>query len=157
MIYFIDTSALVKLYHQEAGTEYMDTVFRDAESTLLISELTIVELHSALAKKIRIREISPAAAEDAARRFRMDCTQMLIVLLLDSTVLVRAKELIDRYGNMIALRTLDAIQLAACQTQRDNGVIFVSADDQLCEVCKKENLTFLNPEKTSIPPFNQYK
>jgi len=147
MIYFIDTSALVKLYHQEAGTEYMDTVFRDAESTLLISELTIVELHSALAKKIRTKEISSVAAEVAVKRFGMDCAQRFIVLILDSTTLVRAKELIGRHGKMVALRTLDAIQLAACQAQRDNDVLFVSADDQLCGVCRLENLTFLNPKK----------
>ena len=55
--------------------------------------------------------------------------------------------MIGRHGKMVALRTLDAIQLAACQAQRDNDVLFVSADDQLCGVCRLENLTFLNPKK----------
>ncbi len=87
------------------------------------------------------------AEEIAAKRFWMDCNQRLIVMILDSTVLARAKELINQHGKMVALRTLDAIQLAACQTQKDNEMIFVSADDQLCEVCRLENLTFLNPEK----------
>jgi hypothetical protein len=64
----------------------------------LISELAIVGFHSALAKKIRTKTISIKAADVASNRFKMDCTERFIVLILDSTVLVKAKELIDLHG-----------------------------------------------------------
>jgi uncharacterized protein len=59
--FYFDNSALIKLYHQESGTEQAEEIFRQAESTLVISELAIVELYSTLARKVRIGEITPEA------------------------------------------------------------------------------------------------
>jgi predicted nucleic acid-binding protein len=57
--FFCDTSALVKLYHQEVGTERMEELFQQEENVLLISELAIIEFYSTLARKVRIGEITP--------------------------------------------------------------------------------------------------
>ena len=37
--YFFDTSAMVKLYHSEAGTERVEEVFNQLQSPVVISEL----------------------------------------------------------------------------------------------------------------------
>ena len=57
--FYCDTSALVKLYHREAGTERMEEIFRQEDKTLIISELAIVEFYSTLARKMRTGEINP--------------------------------------------------------------------------------------------------
>jgi hypothetical protein len=44
--FYCDTSALVKLYHREAGTERMEEIFRQEDKTIIISELVIVEFYS---------------------------------------------------------------------------------------------------------------
>jgi predicted nucleic acid-binding protein len=36
--FYCDTSALVKLYHQEVGTERMEELFRQEENVLVISD-----------------------------------------------------------------------------------------------------------------------
>jgi predicted nucleic acid-binding protein len=42
--YFFDTSALVKRYHEEQGTDAIDALFAVADSSFVISRLGIVEM-----------------------------------------------------------------------------------------------------------------
>ena len=59
--YFFDTSALVKIYHKEVGTELVEEIYENPENTIYISHLTKVELISALCKKYRTNDISHEA------------------------------------------------------------------------------------------------
>ncbi len=70
--FFLDTSVLIKLYHQEPGTERVEEIFRQTESSLIISELAIVEMYSSLARKVRIGEITLQAQEEAFKNFEED-------------------------------------------------------------------------------------
>jgi len=51
--FLLDTSALVKYYHPEAGSQWVLDLVRREQTRLLVSNLTVVEMHSALAKKYR--------------------------------------------------------------------------------------------------------
>jgi predicted nucleic acid-binding protein len=62
--FYLDTSALVKLYHQEAGTERMEELFAQQDNILIISELAVVEFYATLARKVRIGEITPETTRD---------------------------------------------------------------------------------------------
>ena len=145
--YFFDTSAVVKFYHKEKGTEWVESVFGDGDSTIVLSELATVEFHSAIAKKIRTNEITEDAGRQALRNFRKDCTERFIIVPIDSKIIRKAKELIDRHGRTFSLRTLDALQLAACQQEVAEEVCFVCADINLITVCKEEAIQVANPEK----------
>ena len=48
MNYFFDTSALVKFFHEEAGTELVTQLINEPENEVWISELTIVEFLSVM-------------------------------------------------------------------------------------------------------------
>lgn len=151
-IFFFDTSALVKLYHQETGTERVEEIFARSQNSLVISELAAVELYSSLARKVRIGEISLQAQEEALKNFEEDCAHRLMIDPLSTTVLRRAKELLRRYGNTKALRSLDALQVAACLTAQMKGeVAFVCADMRLLDVGTAEGLQVLNPESPEQP------
>jgi predicted nucleic acid-binding protein len=50
--YYLDTSALVKIYHREIGTETMLRLYRGSD-TLFISELAKIELLSTVYRKYR--------------------------------------------------------------------------------------------------------
>lgn len=63
--YFLDTSALVKHYHQEVGTDTVDEIFNSKERLLLISDISIIEFHSALGLKVRTAEITKDAFKHA--------------------------------------------------------------------------------------------
>ena len=58
--YFFDTSALVKHYHAEAGTNVVDRVIDEPEAELIIARLTLVETTSVFAIKVRTGEFDAA-------------------------------------------------------------------------------------------------
>jgi len=47
--FFFDTSALVKRYRSEDGTDVVDRIFADSASVVIISRLALIEAISALA------------------------------------------------------------------------------------------------------------
>jgi predicted nucleic acid-binding protein len=58
-VYFLDTSALVKRYHREPGSDAIAALFAEQDRRIIISELSIIEFGSALSKKVREGEITP--------------------------------------------------------------------------------------------------
>jgi uncharacterized protein with PIN domain len=73
--YFLDTSALAKLYHQEDGSQYLEQLVTTSGSNTFISRLSLVELESVFAIKIRTGELNSAGREMARRRLRADVAQ----------------------------------------------------------------------------------
>lgn len=53
---FIDTSALVKLYHHEAGTENLNDFLNHYADDLIITiaDITRIEFHSAFLRRVRM-------------------------------------------------------------------------------------------------------
>lgn len=47
-IYFLDTSALVKHYHQEKGTNIVGKLFVEPDAKFIISDISIIEFYSAI-------------------------------------------------------------------------------------------------------------
>lgn len=72
--YFVDSSALAKLYHPEVGTQAMDRIAVAAETEINISRLTLVEIPSVFAIKVRTNFIT---SEDAALVL-LDFTRILL-------------------------------------------------------------------------------
>ena len=145
--FFLDSSALIKLYHQEVGTERLEEMFA-TDASLVISELAVVELHSALARKVRTGEIPVDSCEQVARNFDQDCADRFDIEPLTSAVVQQAKELLNKHGRQRALRSLDALQLASFAIVRaSEEAIFVCADGHLCEIVRLEGFSVLNPEE----------
>jgi predicted nucleic acid-binding protein len=57
--YFLDTSALIKLYHEEEGTEVVDNLVSQNQPVIVISDLSGLEMVSAMSRKVRAQEIKP--------------------------------------------------------------------------------------------------
>ena len=52
MSYFFDTSALVKIYHQEDGSEGVVDIFNSGAG-IFVSELSVIEYQSVVYRKFR--------------------------------------------------------------------------------------------------------
>jgi predicted nucleic acid-binding protein len=149
--FFLDTSALLKLYHQEIGTERVEEIFQQTENTLVISELAVVEFYSSLARRVRMKEVTPEAQAEAIQNLDEDCSQRFVIEPLGSVVLQQAKNLLRKHGNSKSLRSLDALQLAGgLVVARRGELTFVSADSRLVDIAQLEGLLTLNPESSSI-------
>ena len=127
--YFFDTSALVKRYHGEPGSEQVNAVFDDQDSILIISELALVELASALRRKHNRGEITVKALNEALAYFAQELMSDFVVASFRSGFIPQARDLVLQHG----LRTLDALQLTSALEFKALSPVFACADaDALC-------------------------
>src|SRR5262245_32879140 len=145
--YFVDTSALVKRYRDETGTELIDQLFAETNNQFVISRLGVVETTSALAINVRTGQLQPADYIVARKRFLGDVGRGTVgVARLLVGHFRSAERLVDRYASTRRFRTLDALQLSvALDLSAANRVdAFTSADEISCEIADAEGLSTLN-------------
>jgi predicted nucleic acid-binding protein len=147
MALFFDTSAFAKLYH-EVGSAFIQQLLGIPGQVSFISRLGAIEMHSVLAGKVRIGEITQEAMELARGRFLADARRRLFrVAALRARHFESAEKLLTLHGPS-GLRTLDALQLAmAIDLQRNHLVeSIVVADRILAQIAPLEGLKVVNPE-----------
>ncbi len=153
--YFMDTSALVKRFHHEAGSEWVRTIFAAAwvdenqpNHLIYVCALTVVEVPAALAILERTRELSAAQRDELYQAFLAARQIELIVLPLTDEILSSAAALTQQHP----LKAYDAVQLASAldlqNTLREFEValIFVTSDKQLIRAAQAEGLQVENPQ-----------
>ena len=148
MIYFLDTSALAKRYLSERGSNRLRRLLDRKEDIFYQTFLTPLEVASALYRRLRSREISPAELSFLLRAYVAHCHEDYLLLPYSDALIDRASALIARH----ALRALDALQLASVLELRDSlpaeahPLAFLSADDRLLEAAREEHFQAENPE-----------
>ena len=133
MIVYWDTSALIKLYIQEAGTPDVDQLLQraDLSGTAVICQ---VEISAALAKLVRMTNLRRKPAQMAWQRFLQDWST-LIHIQITQPVLTQASILTWAHG----LRGYDAIHLAAASTWQSSlgeTVLFTTYDQHLWQTAQ---------------------
>jgi predicted nucleic acid-binding protein len=147
--YFFDSSALVKAYIAEAGTNWVRTILDDPQHRITISALAEVEVTSALTRRFNEGDLTRPELDQAYDELSQDCATYLLVdvtgQILDAAV-----------GNarQYSLRAYDAVQLASAVAVRTallatqgNAVefILVSADNDLNDAARLEALEVDDP------------
>ena len=153
--YFLDTSALAKLYHREVGSDVIEQIFQSPDSVLLISRLSTIELHSVFARRIRMGELEQDGFELLRQGFFADIVaRRLTVVRVTDEHFRAAQTLLIEHATDRSLRTLDALQLAVAVDLRELGLLdrFVCSDIQLCSVATLEGLSVMNPEVPHSEP-----
>ncbi len=136
MILYLDTSALVKLYVEEAGAEEVANWVDDA-TTVTTCRIAYAEARAAFARHRREGGLTTTLWRRTVANLDDDWSRFAIVEVTDG--LVRsAGRLADRH----ALRGFDAIHLAAALELQDdrNQVRFGCFDTGLCQAAKKAKL-----------------
>ncbi|MGL5065126.1 MAG: type II toxin-antitoxin system VapC family toxin [Microcoleus sp.] len=148
-IYFLDTSALVKRYVPEIGSDWVLSITDPTiGNDLAISQITWVELHSAFARRLRDGSLLTDRFDLILQKVREDFENEYRVIDVDRTLIETAGELVMQHP----LRAYDSIQLAsALQVQSaivaipETQLIFVSADNRLLNIAQLEGLAIDNP------------
>jgi predicted nucleic acid-binding protein len=147
--YFLDTSAFAKRYHPEVGTPAVMAIFTESERTVRISALTLLEVQSVFAMKVRSGVITRDQAGRLRARMLLDmAADEFQVFDLSGDHLGNAERLLGRYSFTHRLRTLDALQLSIALDLREQGYLdhFVVSDKALAEVAAAEGLAVRDPE-----------
>jgi len=141
---FFDTSALVKFFHKEQGTEKVTDLIGNSENEVWILDLAKLEFRSAVFRRFRSGQIEKDQLETALRYF----TEQLLSFNVETIgpgVLKEAENLLDEYGMDFGLRTLDALHLGAFQLVSENDWIFITSDKNLAKVAKAAGSRVLDP------------
>jgi predicted nucleic acid-binding protein len=145
--YFFDSSALAKHYHSEEGSAQVEALFREPGRRIIVSYLTVIEIRSMIAGKVKSGVLSQMEASSVADHFKADVAAGAIdVFAVPVVDCRRAEDLIARHGFAHRLRSLDALHLGVALDLRDQGLgkTIVAADVTLGEVAAKEGLLVLN-------------
>jgi predicted nucleic acid-binding protein len=145
-LYYLETSALVKLYVHEVGTErLLSLAASEAGHRFAILSLAQIELRSAIRRRQRAREIPDHDAGQVLELFRQHSEGTFLIQPVSDSLLDVGLALVDGY----ALKGYDAMQLAGYVLLRSiSGTeepIFVCADKALLSAARSEGCPVLNP------------
>lgn len=148
-VYFVDSSALVKRYINEIGSDWVLGLFDPAlENEIFVAAITAVEIVAAVTRRARSGSISPADAALVCNQLRADLLADYQVVEITEQVINSAMALAEAQG----LRGYDAVQLSAgcaidelCIANGLSPTIFVSSDNELNLAAANEGLLVENP------------
>jgi uncharacterized protein len=124
-VLYLDTSALLPFYREEASSPAVERLLLAQRQPVLLSRLGELEVASALARWVRLRELAEAQANKVANAFREDLRAGRFRLLeLEPGDYVRACEWL--LARKTPLRVLDALHLA-CALRHEAELVTADA------------------------------
>ena len=131
---YLDTSAWMKLYVPEAGSERVESLIAAADRCAS-HLITYAEMRAAFAKAQRMRRMNQATKDSAVACFEADWRTCQVMDVAASLVR-RAGDLTDRFG----LRGYDSVHLAAAEAisllLMHEPLMFVCFDERLCDAAR---------------------
>ena len=144
-LYYLETSALVKLYIREPGTDQLLRLMKSRTDQFAVLTITQVEFRSAVRRRMRARDIDQTLATSLIQGFARHMEAIFLRQPLSEGVMEVACDLLDRHP----LRAYDAVQLAGCLVLQANRqverTVFVCCDDALLDAARAESVEILNP------------
>jgi predicted nucleic acid-binding protein len=127
---YVDASALLKRYIHEPDSEVAERWLR-ADAVLVTSWITLVEVRRNLARLL-------AGAALSAARAQLDRD-------LDAFALVSVDEVVCRaaadVGEVLGVRSLDAVHLASAQRLQVGGLVFLTFDLRQAQAARSLGFT----------------
>ncbi len=145
---FVDSSALVKRYIEEPGSDTLDILF-DETDAVMASRLAYAETLCALMRRRPTLDLTDKEFAQVIAAFRHDWGHF-IVLEMNDEALQRIDRVIDSY----ALKGADSIHLSTAiwiKQCGNAGLIFVASDKELLAAARKERFNTIDPQEDSLP------
>jgi len=153
MVYFIDTSALIKQYVDEPGSDVVREAFRRQEGNLSTSELVLLEASSALTKMRRAQAITGSAYVEARANLLRDLHPRLLVVPAAEDAFDGVVEMIHTFrdrsvgcNDLLHLLAAERLQVADPEAR----VTFICADGPLGTLAAERGFPVLDPESDSV-------
>ena len=145
---YFDTSALVKQYVAEVGSQWVNSLLAPPHTLIIFtSQLTVVETTCAFSRRMREGALSSEDYETLLEAFKYDTTYQYIIADVMPVTIETACQLSATHP----LRAYDAIHLATAlllnrEMLRNNrdGLTFICADNRLLDIAQVENLNTEN-------------
>jgi len=141
--FYLDSSALVKRYAIETGTEWVRTLCSQPNHVIAIALIGLIEVAAAITGKLRGKIMDQATGDVIMTGLKADAATQYSLLDVNQHVVDEAIELTSRHR----LRGYDAVHLA-CALPLNRALIdrqlptltFVAADNDLLKAAQAEGL-----------------
>jgi predicted nucleic acid-binding protein len=151
MIYYCDSSALVKIYLEENGSRFMRNLRSHAAiGNILVNVIAGPEVLSALHRRTRTGDLTAEILAEARKNFGRDYLEFFSRHPVSDAIIQLAMQLIEKYP----LRGYDSVQLAtalnfqnALRMSNGREVVFLSSDKVLNNAARSEGLAVINPSE----------
>lgn len=146
-VFYLDTSAIVKIYHSERGSEVIDELLENSvpEDQFHTSSLTLLEGISAIERLADLGQLDRALVRSALARFRRDIHDRFHLWPISNEIIAEAASVVGQYR----LRSADAIHLATALSISLLGLasqtVMVSSDRRLIRLTQAAGLAALDP------------
>ncbi len=152
--YFFDSSALVKNYIIETGSNWVQNILNEtAQNAIYVVSITKVEVVSAFSRRSKMYQTLDNPALRSYQKFKADFVSSFRPIGVDNSLIELAVAVTERH----ALRGYDSIQLAgAISLSQDLSSLnlppttFVSADEELNSAAISEGFKVINPNDHEI-------
>jgi uncharacterized protein len=147
-VYYFDSSAIVKRYVDEQGSDYVEQLLSAPSHIIYTSCLAEVEVASAITRRGYGARLSEATISMNLREFQDDFDERYRALDVTRELMRQAVQMARKHR----LRGYDAMHLATARDLLLQGtrhalprVTMVSADGDLNAAAEAEGIGFLNP------------
>lgn len=139
---FFDTSALVKRYHDEPGSDAVDALL-ERDSVVVITSITAVEMVSAFRRNYNRGKLTATEMERLVSSFFAEAVSEFLVVRVQESLFEFSFDLVLEDD----LRALDSIQLSAALSMPApvEGVTLVSADEDLVSAAESRDFDVISP------------
>lgn len=137
MITYVDTSTLIKLIIEEAGSGSAEQIWIASDGLVAVS-LIEVEARAALSAALRATRLGPSQHRRAISALGALMDQLAIVAVTKEVVSTACD-----LAEVHSLRGYDAVHLAAALAVGCD--VLTSADVALCEAARREGIAVANP------------
>jgi predicted nucleic acid-binding protein len=147
MIYYLDSSALMKRYAAESGSDSM-TMLVESDAMIAVSWLALPETLAAVARRAKGGSLSAEDLKSIKNQLHLDLQRFMIVEVSGAPV-EGIEALIARH----ALRGADSIHLSTAlwlKKATKSPVVFVASDHELLAAARAERLKTLNPSEEGL-------
>ncbi|NOY07767.1 MAG: type II toxin-antitoxin system VapC family toxin [Spirochaetes bacterium] len=135
---YLDTSALIKNYIEESGSDVVTGIMHKADN-IYVSYITRIECISTFRRILRENNITAAEYKELKAELLHDVEYFTEIE--NKKALENCEEIIDKYQ----LKTLDSIQLSSAIYIKDDLDIFICCDIKLNDAAGNERLPVYNP------------
>jgi len=147
--FYFDTSAIVKRYHREMGSEVLDKVFGLKEHEFVTSYWTVLEFTVAFSARMRRKALSKNAFNVVMSRFLRDVLDDFTITSVNDELIASATPLAVKYSLPSAdcLQLVSAISLKRALEYEKEKLVLLCSDKDLCRAAQKEGIESINPEE----------
>ncbi|MEN6436957.1 MAG: type II toxin-antitoxin system VapC family toxin [Syntrophobacter sp.] len=139
---FLDSSALVKRYIEEDGSDKVNALLQE-RSVAAASRLAYPEILAAITRRHKAKEIEAGVFDRIQKAFKADWASFVVVEF-HKDVFQFVDEIITKY----ALKGADSVHLSSAlwlKSAMKQDIVFVASDLELIKAAKAEKLQIFNP------------